>query len=255
MSYILDALKRADRERNRGAVPDIHAQADARPLLTAHSPIGTMPWLWIGLGALLSVAAVLLWLALQPASPVPTTALTGGRAVTSAATTAAAATATLSAPASWPAARPVAAPVVAPVAAAAMAIGVAPVVAPVLPPVLPPILPPIAPSATPVKAAPFLPPPNPPASAAVPAPGQDSKPAPAPKTMALQAAPEEVRRQLTALKLAGGVHSQRAADRLLIVDGQVVREGDAVAAGVVLEQIQPRSAIFRVRDQRVEVPF
>ena len=71
----------------------------------------------------------------------------------------------------------------------------------------------------------------------------------------MREAPDDVRRQLTALKLAGGVHSQRAADRLLIVDGQVAREGDAVAAGVVLEQILPRSAIFRVRDARVELPF
>lgn len=224
MSYILDALKRADRERNRGAVPDIHAQADARPVLTAQPTSGPRPWIWIGLGALLSVAAVMLWQALQPPPTGPSTALTAAN------------TTVTPAPASWPVAKPVAAPVVAPVAT--------------------PVLPPVTPPTAPVKTAPFLPPPLLPASTAVQAPGQDSQPATVvPKPMALQAAPEDVRRQLTALKLAGGVHSQRAADRLLIVDGQVVREGDGVAAGVVLEQIQPRSAIFRVREQRFEVPF
>ena len=73
--------------------------------------------------------------------------------------------------------------------------------------------------------------------------------------MTLQEAPEDVRRQLSAIRLAGGVHSPRPADRLLIVDGQVAREGEAVANGILLEQIQPRSAIFRIREHRVEVPF
>ena len=243
MSYILDALKRADRERSRGAVPDIHAQADARPVLTAQPPIGPRPWIWIGLGALLSVGAALLWQTLQAPTAVPPTAQTAANSAansaTNSATTTAATSTAIPAPASRPVAMPVAASPVAPVPA--------PVVAAVFPAVTAPT--------TPVKTAPFLPPLVLAASAAVQAPGQDSKPAAVQKPMALQAAPDEVRRQLTALKLAGGVHSQRAADRLLIVDGQVVREGDTVATGVVLEQIQPRSAIFRVREQRVEVPF
>ena len=73
--------------------------------------------------------------------------------------------------------------------------------------------------------------------------------------MTLQEAPEDVRRQLAAIRLAGGMHSPRPADRLLIVNGQVAREGEAVAEGVMLEQIQPRSAIFRIRQHRIEVPF
>ncbi len=60
---------------------------------------------------------------------------------------------------------------------------------------------------------------------------------------------------MSALKLVGAIHSTRAAERLLIVDGQVVREGDSVAPGVLLELIRPRSAIFRVGLQRVELQF
>src|SRR5687768_196597 len=57
MSYILDALRRADSERERGTVPSIHAQpvpvgsADPRP----HRPGKAWPWVVVGLSAGLAV--------------------------------------------------------------------------------------------------------------------------------------------------------------------------------------------------------
>jgi general secretion pathway protein B len=71
----------------------------------------------------------------------------------------------------------------------------------------------------------------------------------------LQALPPEIRQRVPTLKLSGSILSPRRADRLLIVDGQVAHEGDAVAPGVVLEQILPRSAVFRFQQHRFEVPY
>ena len=61
MSYILDALKRADAERERGAVPGLHAQPAAMPL---PDDDGTRPlpsWAW-GVGGLaVALLGMLAW--------------------------------------------------------------------------------------------------------------------------------------------------------------------------------------------------
>jgi general secretion pathway protein B len=58
MSYILDALKKADTERERRAVPDLHAQADGGIGERRSGP----PWAWIAIGALALLVALLAWL-------------------------------------------------------------------------------------------------------------------------------------------------------------------------------------------------
>ncbi|MFZ5526448.1 MAG: hypothetical protein ACOZE7_07300, partial [Pseudomonadota bacterium] len=61
MSYILDALKRADAERERGAVPGLHAQPTALPLPDEPGSSTLPPWAW-GLGGLgLALVAMLVW--------------------------------------------------------------------------------------------------------------------------------------------------------------------------------------------------
>ena len=142
--------------------------------------------------------------------------------------------------AAQPAARPAPATGVAPAPPAAIAVAPAPppptvAVAAVAPAPIPPFLPP-------------QPAPSPITKAIAPASAAGANIA-----LTLQQLPEPARRHLGALKLGGAIHSQRAADRLLIVDGQVVREGDTVAPGVVLEQIRPRSAIFRWQQYSVEL--
>ena len=93
--------------------------------------------------------------------------------------------------------------------------------------------------------------PTPPAAVPVPA----TRPAPEASAVALQDLPAELRKQLPTLKLSGSIFSPNRANRLLLVDGQVAREGDTVAPGVVLDTIQPRSAIFRFRQYRYEVRY
>jgi general secretion pathway protein B len=67
--------------------------------------------------------------------------------------------------------------------------------------------------------------------------------------------PEARRRELPPLAVSGAVQSPDPAARMLIVDGQVLREGDAAAPGLVLERITPRAAVFSLRGQRFEIPL
>ena len=67
--------------------------------------------------------------------------------------------------------------------------------------------------------------------------------------------PAEVQRDLPKLAISGGVHSENAAQRLLIVGGQVKSEGAELAPGVVLEQIRPRTAVLRFKGYRYSQPY
>lgn len=69
MSYILDALRRADSERERGSVPGIHAQPVPVPSPQDLARQGTPPWLWIVLGLAFGLLVPLGWWLLGPDAP------------------------------------------------------------------------------------------------------------------------------------------------------------------------------------------
>jgi general secretion pathway protein B len=81
MSYILDALRRADAERERGAVPGIHARPLQAAASTADAQPAARPWVWAVLGLLLAVIGVVLWQTLfgGAASQRPETALSSAQ--------------------------------------------------------------------------------------------------------------------------------------------------------------------------------
>jgi general secretion pathway protein B len=82
-----------------------------------------------------------------------------------------------------------------------------------------------------------------------------SAPAPAPAIVPWDRLPESQRRQMPALALGGAIWSESAANRMLIVGGQLLHEGDTAAPGVTLEQIRQKSAVLRWKDLRYEVSF
>ena len=51
------------------------------------------------------------------------------------------------------------------------------------------------------------------------------------------------------------MYSDTPAQRMVIFNGQVLREGDALTNELQIEQIRQRSAVLRVRGQRFEMPF
>lgn len=223
MSYILDALRRADAQRERDPSRGIHAQP--APLPAAVAPRRTGPWVALA-GAAVGVAALAAYV-LWPAAPRP-------------AEPAVARTPAL------PAAPAVSAPPAAPAAA------VAPVATVILPPAPP--LPP-APAVQKVAATPAPMALKVPASAAPAVPAAAAEPAAAQRIVAFAELPPDVQRELPKLAVSGGVYSENAAQRMLIVGGKVVGEGAELAPGVVLEQIRARSAVLKFKGWRYSVTF
>lgn len=220
MSLILDALRRADAERQRdaGAPPGLGAPVapswdeETRPRSAGKA-------VWVG-GALLLLAAggLAWWLT---AAPGPATS----------------------------------APVVAAAAPAA--------ITPPAPPVEPPPPAPQAPPEAPLPPMSLRLPDVPPVPAAAP---RVVKPAPRAASAAsvpaaaaaapvarLADLPPDQRRQWPALVVGGSMYSENLALRMVILDGQLLHEGDSAGPGVVVERIKPRSAVLRAGGQRVEV--
>lgn len=223
MSYILDALRRAESERQRGQVPGL----GAAPLPVAQTAAApgrrALPWIVLGLLLLAGLGAAWWWLPRPTALPLPVE----------------------------PAARPLPPPVL-----RQPEVPVQPAPAPAA---APPTAPAVAPPPAPLPRVVSAPPP-----AAVP-------PAPAPAAAADQAAPPDPAASARPLRLAefspqqraewpapsvgGSVWSDSAPSRFVILNGQVLREGQTVSPGLVLERIQPRSALLRWRGLLVEVPL
>ncbi|MBT9489958.1 MAG: general secretion pathway protein GspB [Rubrivivax sp.] len=202
MSYVLDALRRAESERQRGSVPSLHAQSHAAPERRQATPAARPGrWAVVALGGLLLAAAAAWWW--------------------------------------WP--TPVRSPPPSPVVAA-------PEAAPTLRPL--PAPPPVA---RPMAAVPRVSPPLATASAPVLAtPAASATPGRVPR---LQDLPEPLRRQIPALAFGGATDSPEPSARMLIINGQIWREGDELAIGLKLERIALRGAVFRFRDQRFEVAY
>jgi general secretion pathway protein B len=82
MSYILDALRRADAERSRGAVPGVHAQplAPGAGAGAGRAP-RSVPLAWVAVGGLLVLVGVLGWRLLRTEAPRVVVAAAPPRAV------------------------------------------------------------------------------------------------------------------------------------------------------------------------------
>jgi general secretion pathway protein B len=234
MSLILDALKQADSERGRGAPPGVFSQ----PGVPARAHAARTPRAWML--AVAAGAALLGYLAwpLVPgvarptpapavAEPVPATA--PARATTPATASAAppAAPAALPMPAEAPPAGALFKPP-APEAKAAVA-----ATAPTAPPVASP---PPAPAVSP------LPP------YAMPG------PAPAPVQTAAEL-PADIRAQLPGVNITGHTFSDNPTLRMLMIDGRMFVEGQAVSPGLRVERIGPHQAVFNHRGTRFSVDY
>ena len=227
MSYILEALKKSQAERQLGELPSIHApQVQLHGGAAASGAQRGPVWLALG-GILVAVAAALLWWqpwqAPAPApSPVPAAAL---------------------AAAPPPASAPVPAPL--PVAAPVAAAPAMPVPLPESKPVPKAQAQREAPPAPAVAAAPVMPLP----AVAAPAPAADES------VPGMRDLPEPIQRQIPPIALGGYIYSKNPADRLLLIDKVLRHEGEEVAPGLVLEKLQPKGASFSFKGYRYRVPY
>lgn len=216
MSYILDALKKAEAERKLGAVPGIHAPAT----YASGQRSGRTLWLVAGLALLAAVLAALAWF--RPWIAPQTAALPLPPLSTA------------------PAPQPV--PVLVPV----MPLVQAP------PPVKPKAVARIAPPALPAKPRPVAsaaPQPAPPPQAAQPAERQDSEP------LTLRELPEQIQREIPALKIGGYIYSSNPAERSLLINNKLLREGDEAAPGLTLEKMLRGSVVLNYKGYRYRIAY
>jgi len=215
MSYILEALKKSQAERQLGELPSIHApQVQLQPAPDT-SGQRRLP-LWIATGAACAAAAAWWWWPATVVAPAP-------------------------APAPAPVAAPVPAPVPVPIPVPAPVIVPAPLPAPVIVKAAPPTPAPV------IKA--ITPPPVPaPVPVQPPAPSEEITPG-------LRDLPEPIQRQIPPVALGGYMYSKDPADRLLLIDKVLRHEGEEVAPGLVLEKLQPKAAIFSFKGYRYRVPY
>lgn len=244
MSYILDALKKADAEREQGQVPGLHTPVAPVDPMLGGSDHGPLTWV-VGAGVviiLLGLGALAWWprsMGVVPApAPAPATAaMTPPTAATTSPAVAPVAVNPVTAPAPAPSPLPASTPPV---------ITAPPPATPEPPTVAAPVRAAVRPVAETVTAAPSTP--------RVPI-HVDPAPAASSKVPTLAELPEDVRRSLPQLAVSGAMYSDNPANRMLLVNNRVFHEGDQPVAGLVLEEIRLKSAVFRYRGTRYAVSY
>lgn len=270
MSYILDALKRAESERSRGAVPNIHAQPDA---VGDSEPqggrAGWVPAVLVGLPILALAAGGWWWFSRSESAPSNPADAVGEESVPALATPPIASTMP---PAAFPP----------PVAPAAPAPPNPPATVAVVQALPAPTRPPAASGTVPTFRLPTLAPTGNPSAgsappAATPPRSQFSLPmarvpkpdkalatvgASAPvgaqseeRIYAIKELPDNIRNSLPALKVSGATYSESPANRMLIVNGNIFHEGDKLTPEVSLQQIKLRAAVLSFRGYRYSISY
>lgn len=229
MSYILEALKKSQAERQLGELPSIHApQVQLHDGAASASARRTPVWLALGGVGVAVAAALLLWQPWQADAAAPAAA------------------------AVVPAVLAQAVPAPLPMAAPPAAVAPAPVAA---------FVPPAATAAPVHHARPVAEPKqetpgqavSPPVAA--PAPAVPPTPAAEESVPGMRDLPEPIQRQIPAIAIGGYIYSKNPADRLLLIDKVLRHEGEELAPGLVLEKLQPKAAIFSFKGYRYRVPY
>ncbi len=237
MSYILDALKKAESERALGSVPDLHAQPVPLVALDGKGPLWRRPLILFAAGLTVLLAAFA-WMAPWRAAPVAV--VTPQSAVTQ------------SPPINLP-------PVIQPPLAAAPSIAVEPGPAANIP----------APVAEPIK--PKTPPAKPPAKAHEKAPAVVAVPVQPPPAKMIERPPEpavaevpvpmlrelpaNIQREIPAVTIGGYIYASKPSERSVLINNRLIREGDSIASGLTLERMMPREAVLNYRGYRYRIPY
>lgn len=67
--------------------------------------------------------------------------------------------------------------------------------------------------------------------------------------------PDAIRQQLPTLAISGATYSENPQYRMVIVNGQVLHEGDTAAPGVVLEKIRQKEVVLRAQGHCYTAPY
>ncbi|MBD8628194.1 general secretion pathway protein GspB [Oxalobacteraceae sp. CFBP 8753] len=243
MSYILEALKKAQAERQLGNAPTIHAPAPSYAAPRAGQG-AQRRYLALGVGVVVVAAAVaLLWPRLAGEGPVRLAAVTP--------------------PATVAATAPATAPVAMSAPPAVVTTAPAPVIQPAPAPAPAPA--PVA-EARPVRVKPAPATVVSTTSSSPQPPPQQREAAPAPATAApqpvgddqlrtLQQLPDTLQREIPKVAFGGYIYSPTPGESLLLVDKMLRREGEEVAPGLVLERLTPKAAVMNYRGTRYRAAY
>ncbi|MFS2007154.1 general secretion pathway protein GspB [Duganella sp. CT11-25] len=240
MSYILEALKKAQAERQLGSSPTIHAPTlqSAERAVDGGRFKAPVVLALLGMAAVIGVLLTLVLRTSEPAAPAvaplpPQGALAAAPSVAAVMAAPAPQSAAVAAPAPAPLREPT--PLPAPVAD--------------LPPSVAQLAKASAPAPSPASAAA--------ASAAAAPVAVAAKPAAAPDepVMNLRDLPEPIQRSIPQVAVGGYIYSKNPADRVLLIDKVLRREGEEVAPGLTLEKLQPKEAVFSFKGYRYRVPY
>lgn len=232
MSYILDALKRAEAERSRGAVPDIHAQSvPVGSTVGEGAASGPLVWLVAALVLAMLAAAVWWWSAQRPTAPGAVAASDDASAV--------------------------ALPLPVPARSAEPSRPQPPVASISAAPSMPLVFKPL----------PSDPVVEPPSRSGRAQPAQTERatkgaisgtvagPATEERIYALNDLPNDIRAALPNLAVGGASYSENPSSRMLIINGQIYHEGDKLTPDLTLQQIQLRSAVLGFRGYRYAISY
>jgi len=213
VSYILEALKKAEAQRGQGQVPGIHDQHMAPEFSGGGSPGGQSLLIWIIMAMGLVMIGLLVW------------ALWGPESASNTQATVASVPTVVPAPAQ-------ASPPVPETKSQAESPAPAPT---------PPV-----PSRNERKTH---------ADSAEPSKHSSIAKTSPPEQEGLPELPDAMKPQLPKLAFGGAMHSDNPASRMLIVNGQLLHEGDAINPDLTLERIQLKQATFRYKGYRYTAQY
>jgi general secretion pathway protein B len=240
MSYILDALKKAEAERQIGGVPSIHAATAGASVQPEETPFlrGALPWLITGLLALAMLAYLLWshpWSRNEPAPAVPAPVPAQP----------APAVANEPAPVPQPTAVPEAPAPAAPVHQAA----------PVPEKPIRSVSPPVAAlekikveGAKPVVPAPAT-------AASTTSTAAAATPTPEEEAGTIRDLPEAIQRELPPVTITGYLYARNPADRSALINKKLLHEGESVAPDLVLEKLTPKGAVLNYKGYRYRISY
>ena len=244
MSYILEALKKAQAERQLGSAPTLTAVPVGAAPADAAAVRRRPAWIVLSVVVLAAVCAVAAWrFQASPARTAPEQIqmpTAPPLAVVASSTPPLAMVPTSTSTPALAAAPPSTPP-----------LAVVPRSTPPLA-VVPPSMPPLAvvPASTPPVPKPATPKPVAARPAPVPAAAPEEE-----KLPSLRELPEPIQRSVPQLAFGGYMYSKNPSDRLLLIDKALRHEGEEVAPGLVLEKLLPRAAVMNYKGYRYRVPY
>jgi general secretion pathway protein B len=76
-----------------------------------------------------------------------------------------------------------------------------------------------------------------------------------PYVPALRELPANIQREIPALTVGGYIYASKPAERSILINNRLLREGEQIAPGLTLEKMMPREAVLNYRGYRYRVPY